>query len=782
MLSCFRSILTFFLLVIGTVFAQNSTGEIVNTAKEGLPGALIQVIETKESVFSDNNGKFTLKTQSKTGRTLRVSLVGFITQEVKKSSSPIRITLIEDVKQLQETVVYGKTETAAAKEMSIKAEVLDMKQSYSLPVNISELMNRSSGIRIRQTGGLGSATDVSLNGFQGKSIRYFRDGIPMDYLGDGFSLSSLPVNMLERVEIYKGVLPVNLGSDALGGAVNLISRKRIKNYADVSYEIGSFNTHRINLNTNFIKNKMFYGVDAFYNYSDNDYTVTVKVTDPDTRNQKDADLRLFHNGFRGYLVSTFWGVKDVAWADEFKIEVSQFGINREQQHPAFMTDPYGAVIAKQNSLVPSLNYKKEFNRFTLEQFLAYNTLTLNRIDTIRGSFDWYGNFFPNPSKIGESRQASLSDIKTKYFTSRTNLKYALNAANSLEANVSFTDVNRKGNDPYGSKFAETNLDVLTLPSAYQKMVAGIGLNSKFGKFENNLVAKFLQYRASGVETFQAREISITEKQSHSGTAFGLVNGIKYNLSPNDFLRLSGEFSNRLPDYTELFGDNVWIVQNFSLKPEKSVNLNLGWRRNILNKYSFELSGFYRNTQNLILLVPIQAPYARYQNQENVRGFGLEVDGSVKFLNNFTANINATYQNLRLFGIPEGQDAWKNDARLRNTPYMFGNVGLTYKSTALNKNGVTLTAFSYYSYLHEFYLETLPKHSEGKGLFSKARINSELIVPSQHLVNAGLLLNLPKNRFSVGLDVKNLLNYALFDNYRIQRAGRSLHLKINYSII
>ena len=57
-----------------------------------------------------------------------------------------------------------------------------------------------------------------MNGFQDRAIKNFKDGIPMDYLGAGYNISLVPVNMLERVEVYKGVLPTALGADALGGA------------------------------------------------------------------------------------------------------------------------------------------------------------------------------------------------------------------------------------------------------------------------------------------------------------------------------------------------------------------------------------------------------------------------------------------------------------------------------------------------------------------------------------------------------------------------------------
>jgi len=759
-------------------------GRISDARKEPLAGVLIQVKNTRLSAISNEHGDFSLQVPAQGEVILRFSLVGFKTAELTvTSSAPLAVSLEEQVKELDETVVYGKTETAAARELSVKAEVLDMKRVHALPVNISELMNRSAGIRIRQTGGLGSATDVNLNGFSGKSIRYFKDGIPMDYLGEGFSLSSVPVNMLERVEIYKGVLPVSLGADALGGAVNLISRKLTGNYAGASYEIGSFNTHRANLNTYFTKNKLFYGFDGFFNRSDNNYKVNVKITDPETRNQKDAKVSLFHNGYTGYFGQAFAGLKDVAWADELRFELSAFAFDREQQHPALMTEPYGGIVSRQSSVIPALRYKKQAGALEIDQFLVYNTLQISRTDTLKGTYDWLGVFTPNPTRNGESSRPSLSDIRNHYFTSRTNLKYRLSPAHFLELNQVITQARRKGEDPLGPKFLDTQIDVLSLPSEYLKSVSSAGINSLFlnGGLDNLLMVKFFSYKASGVETFQSREVSTTDAKTSKGTTWGVAEGLKYHFTPHHLLRFSAEYSNRLPDHNELFGDAVWIVQNFEIRPERSLNFNLGWRTSVPGKYTFELNSFYRRTKDLILLIPIQSPFARYENQQHVKGLGLEADGSVELGAGFGLSANATWQSMRLFGITLQQESWKNDARLRNTPFLFGNLGLNYQSVPVFRQKVILKAFAYYSYLHEYYLETIPKRMEGSGLFGKAQVNTLLVIPDQHLVNAGVLADIPSRRIALGLDVKNILDKDIYDNYRVQRAGRSIHLKINYSI-
>lgn len=108
-----------------------------------------------------------------------------------------------------------------------------IKKAYNATAPLNKLLNNVSSVRVREDGGMGSNYNFSLNGFSGNQVKFFLDGIPMDNFGSSFNLANISVNMAERVEVYKGVLPVSLGADALGGAVNIISRKDA-NYIDVS--------------------------------------------------------------------------------------------------------------------------------------------------------------------------------------------------------------------------------------------------------------------------------------------------------------------------------------------------------------------------------------------------------------------------------------------------------------------------------------------------------------------------------------------------------------------
>src|SRR5690606_477896 len=128
---------------------------------------------------------------------------------------------------------------------------------------------------------------------------------------------------------------------------------------------------------------------------------------------------------------------------------------RENQYGARMNQPFGASTSHQYAVVPTLRYRKSFfnNRLEFDQFLVANTIHVEQIDTARGTYDWYGNFYPANARRGEvSTRGSLAKVAFAYLTSRTALSYALDRHNRLEFNTVRTSLSRKGRDPLGMTF------------------------------------------------------------------------------------------------------------------------------------------------------------------------------------------------------------------------------------------------------------------------------------------------------------------------------------------
>ena len=174
-----------------------------------------------------------------------------VNMQTASVNSDSAITDIDSLYHIGEIMVQGKSKTQLIREGAYAVNAIDVKSLSNLTVTLNEIVGRTTGVKVRTEGGRGSDFDLSINGMSGNSIRYFIDGMPLDMLGMGVNLTNLPVNMVDHVEIYKGVIPAGLGTDALGGAVNIITNKSKRNFLDVSYGIGSFHTHEFDLNAQY---------------------------------------------------------------------------------------------------------------------------------------------------------------------------------------------------------------------------------------------------------------------------------------------------------------------------------------------------------------------------------------------------------------------------------------------------------------------------------------------------------------------------------------------------
>lgn len=762
-------------------------GYVRNADGEFLVGATVGIRKPGKYTLTDSKGAFTLDAVPSGSHELSVSFIGY--KELGRlivvesgATVELQATLEDKMSELSEVVITGKTEAQLVREQPIRAEVIDTRALSTQPATMQDLMNRSAGVRVRQTGGLGSTANIMLNGFQDRAIKYFKDGIPMDYLGAGYNFALVPVNMLERMEIYKGVLPTSLGADALGGGINMVSKESLVKYLEASYEVASFNTHRGSLNAYYqdSSRNFFVGGDAFINHSDNDYEVTVAITDPDLGTQSNDKVKLFHNNFSHYYGEIYGGFHGTRWADDLRISLTGFWMDRDNQYGSRMSQPFGASTNRQYSLIPTIRYRKVFNRISLDQFLVANTIHVNQVDTAKGIYNWYGEFFPSGSRRGEmTTRGSLAKTDFSYLTSRTNIGYYISPVHRLELNVVYSALERKGSDPLGLTFVGSGRDVLSVPAHYDKLVSALGLESKLfdERLTNNLIAKYYYYETRAVDgDYYGNEVDRTV----SNQRYGVADAIKYAVNDISFVRLSAEIATRLPEQDELFGDGNLHVSNLELKPEKSTNINVGYRISKSDKYALEFNSFYRITHDLILNVPYNFLFNQHQNVDQVKGIGFETDATLSIFYWLKANGNFTYQDFRLF---DTNNSTTEGARLRNTPYFFANLGLNAAKRHLLNEKDNLQAYWYFSFVREYYLDYIPKDREPDGflgLWGQAGFDAPNIIPNQSIHSLGVTY-FPFNKLAIGVQVKNLFDANVYDNFKIQNAGRSYHAKLTYTI-
>ncbi|HBX46671.1 TonB-dependent receptor [Limibacterium fermenti] len=788
-----------------TVHAQSRmgtvTGKIKNEKGEPLEYATIATKGVGHVTYSDGEGVFKLSLPEGT-HTFIVQYLNYapFEKEVHVSAAvPLSLgdIALEPVSvNLKEVLVTANSTAHEISVAPIKADVIETQEIKQRPITITEMLNRTTGVRIRQSGGLGSFTNVMLNGFQGNSIRIFKDGIPLDYLQGGIGLNNVPVNILSRVEVYKGVLPANLSSDALGGAINLVSQKRESKQVAFSYEVASFNTHRATLNVAATSQdkRFFVGADAFFNYSDNNYKVIAPVVDPETANITPTKLPLFHNAYKHYFTELYAGIANTVWADELRVSMSLFSILRENQFGSLMEKPFGAVLSKRNAhFIPSLHYNKSLfeEKLAIDQFLSFSIVNSAQVDTLRGKYDWFGNFTPpiDANTIGESN-ATLSDIKSRNFISRTNLNYALNHHHKFVLNAVLQSSSQNGKDEYGTTIVDSEghrIDLQSIPSDYFKLIGAIGYQADFlaGRLHQNTQAKYYASKSSGMTVNLSTGRLNDEKVESSNRQWGVSTAFKWDLNSLSFIRTSAELATRLPEQQEVFGDAAFLLPNFDLKPERSMNINLGYVLSKPSAYSFEFNGFYRITENLITKELTGLLFSQNVNVEKVNGLGVELDASAFVFPWLRWNGNATYQNFRLQHLQDPSVKYLEGSRLPNIPFFFANTGLRASFNRLFLTNDRLELFYHYSYVHKYFLRYIPKDAEPAGflgLFGESKVNTKDIIPSQNLHSIGFSwIPDPNGLWMFGGEIKNIFDTALYDNFRIQNAGRSIHFKISFKI-
>lgn len=221
--------------------------------------------------------------------------------------------------ELAEVVIVGNT-LSKVRNSAFNATAVNTAELVNTTKTLGEALAKAPGMKIRESGGVGSDMAVTMDGFSGKHVKVFIDGVPQEGVGSSFGLNNIPVNFAERIEVYRGVVPVGFGSDAIGGVINIVTPKhRRRWFLDASYSYGSFNTHKSHVNFGqTLSNGFKYEINAFQNYSDNNYWVDSPVEDFNTGaiNRKRLEhVRRFNDTYHNEAVMAKAGFVNKPWAD-----------------------------------------------------------------------------------------------------------------------------------------------------------------------------------------------------------------------------------------------------------------------------------------------------------------------------------------------------------------------------------------------------------------------------------------------------------------------------------
>ncbi|HTF80130.1 MAG TPA: TonB-dependent receptor plug domain-containing protein, partial [Cytophagales bacterium] len=451
----------------GITMGQDSltslSGIVKSVHHEPIIGALMWLDNDSNAVESDINGHFSFQTVPYGKHRLHCQSHEYITIDTLieyHASSPSLVLEMRDQlahQNLGDVVITDKSTAQKIEEQALVVDVIDLSKNHQKASSLAQMLNLSSGIKVRQTSGVGSETNINVNGMQGKAIRFFKDGIPMDYLGRAFNISLIPTSNLERVEVYKGVLPVALGADALGGAVNIITKEITNNNLHVSYALGSFNTHEFTLTSylRLFKNKAYISTLSYYTTSDNNYWVDIKV-DPRTT----LKVRRFHDHVNALYTSAKLGLTPSKLLDKAEVELGFFNHHMDLQHDPYMTRPYGKIAQKEKLFHGNLLVEKTIkNLLELRLFTAFSKVQDSHLDTSRNRYNWLGQVNSVASNAGEMNSvASDQMIDYHHVTGRMTATLTAIKNHHIVYSHNYKYTSRAGSNPLGQKIINTDID------------------------------------------------------------------------------------------------------------------------------------------------------------------------------------------------------------------------------------------------------------------------------------------------------------------------------------
>ncbi|HEX8671494.1 MAG TPA: TonB-dependent receptor, partial [Longimicrobium sp.] len=228
-----RFTLLLLLLVLPSWLAAQETVRVTVVVRAGdAPAAGATVRAEAVTMRTDAEGTATLRL-APGERTIAVSKLGFASQRLTlrlRADTTVVVALQEAAEELEEIVVTTTRTGQRIEDEPTRVEVLTREEveekMLMTPGDISMMLNETSGLRVQTTSPSLGGANVRVQGLSGRYTQLLSDGLPL-YGGQSGALGLLQIPPMDlgQVEVIKGAASALYGSSALGGVVNLVSRR-----------------------------------------------------------------------------------------------------------------------------------------------------------------------------------------------------------------------------------------------------------------------------------------------------------------------------------------------------------------------------------------------------------------------------------------------------------------------------------------------------------------------------------------------------------------------------
>ena len=762
-----------------SVWADNNDINIVGTVYDinnnsPLPAATVYIEELEKGVITDMDGVYRITGVPEGTYTLKVQFLGYDPTEkvvsTDKGAKSNDIGLKPENLSLSEVLISEKSQARILREQAMPITVISMQQLQGTVSDVQGILAKTVGVTIRATGGLGSTSRLSVRGLEGKRIGFFIDETPMADQSDFVDLNDIPVDMIDRIEIYKGVVPAKFGGSAMGGAVNIVIKEYPERYLDASYQRESYNTNRFQtvLKKNDRKLGLVYGIGGGYTYAQNNYTMESPYI-------KGLNIERDHDAYQkimmgGSIKAHKW------WFDE--VELEPVYVNTFHEIQGIETDIRQAHSKSQGYLLNLKLVKDDFFieglDFDMSTALAYTRY--NMIDTAKTYYDWNGQAHPTPSVYGGeligNRYATNSDNTKFTLLNKLYIEYLINKRHSVIFNSLLQTADGRPNDEIKIKSLGKQVD---FDSRMRSWVVGMTYDyrSLDQRFLSSLTGRYYWY---GMDTkYENLYVTVpVEDLSLRKTSAGFSEAMRYRITPGLMAKISGGYDVRIPAENELLGDGSTIAPSEQLMPERNLSFNAGLLYDLTGIHptnlQIEVNGYYMHVDDMIRFVK-GILGAQYQNFGEMHTIGVEAEVKADMLPSLYGYANVTYQDLRDTREHEAGKDLPNPTkgkRMPNIPYFMANAGLEFhKENLFGGNGQNTRFFADASFVEEYFYD-----------FELTK-NEKRRIPRSFTFDLGFEHSFFDQRLYVSGKIKNVANAKVISEYNCPLPGRTLGIKLRY---
>jgi len=465
------------------------------------------------------------------------------------------------------------------------------------PIQISEILNKETGIYIKNYGGLGGIQTISLRGTSSQQTLVLVEGMKFNSTQNGsLDFSTLPVTMLNSVEILRGGNSSVFGGSSIGGTLNFNLKPPNKDLK-LSVGRGSFNefTTSLTAGVNFVGTSV--GIAADYINSKGNYPFTVnQFTETKEYSRTNADFKNMNLLLNAYFDRENW-----------KIKLITMGQISERGSPGPVLLGYvepgdGRLKEKEADIIIKAVNNIGNDIFDLGAMYKYNYQNYSdsySSEAFRG--DTISKFHSNDLQLNLHYNSNYERFKILY---------------SLSGQ--FTDL--RGDFLQ----AETNNYVSRLSSGISARIVSNPIKSESLTIPLELGGRYDLYTDVGGSPSAVAGISI------------MLNKMNLNL------KSQAAYNYRPPSFNEMYYLNYGTVD---LKPERSTsfNLTLQYAGNFIHS---EINGFIINTKDQIIAVPKSPLTWSARNMASVLSRGLEIDINTSLFNKIlNAGLSYTLQSV-----------------------------------------------------------------------------------------------------------------------------------------